>query len=175
LTIEAWYNLVDDIKNAEDKALKAFAENIPNAMGESERSLDEARRALAEYIMKTAEIPESKKTQYIAALDTASWEQVRQMLDALAIARAVPYQPVLSPGFPGGPVESGSGGRPIGTAPLPIRSGRGAFSLTPAAAGTNVVVNVGGSVTTENDLIESIRKGLVNAQRNGSGLVYNNY
>jgi hypothetical protein len=45
----------------------------------------------------------------------------------------------------------------------------------PTAAGPNVVVNVAGSVTTENDLIEGIRKGLVNAQRNGSGLVYSNF
>ena len=45
----------------------------------------------------------------------------------------------------------------------------------PGMGGTNVVVNVQGSVTTENDLVESIRKGLVNAQRNGSGLVYSNF
>lgn len=37
-----------------------------------------------------------------------------------------------------------------------------------------VTVNVTGSVITENDLIESIRKGLANAQRNGSQLVYSN-
>ena len=38
----------------------------------------------------------------------------------------------------------------------------------------SVNVNVQGSVVTEMDLIESVRKGLVNAQRNGSGLVYKN-
>lgn len=37
-----------------------------------------------------------------------------------------------------------------------------------------ITVNVAGSVVTENDLIESIRKGLANAQRNGSQLVYSN-
>lgn len=37
-----------------------------------------------------------------------------------------------------------------------------------------VTVNVAGSVVSENDLIESIRKGLANAQRNGSQLVYSN-
>jgi phosphoglycolate phosphatase-like HAD superfamily hydrolase len=37
-----------------------------------------------------------------------------------------------------------------------------------------VTVNVYGSVTTETDLIESIRQGLVNAQRNGSQLIYSN-
>jgi hypothetical protein len=38
----------------------------------------------------------------------------------------------------------------------------------------NITVNIMGSVQTENDLVESIRKGLVNAQRSGKGLVYSN-
>ena len=42
------------------------------------------------------------------------------------------------------------------------------------ATSTAVNVTVQGSVTTEADLVESIRKGLVNAQRNGAGLVYSN-
>jgi hypothetical protein len=37
-----------------------------------------------------------------------------------------------------------------------------------------ITVNVSGSVVTENDLIESIRRGLANSQRNGSQLVYSN-
>jgi len=37
-----------------------------------------------------------------------------------------------------------------------------------------VTVNVAGSVTSERDLIETIRRGLVNAQRNGAQLVYSN-
>jgi hypothetical protein len=41
-------------------------------------------------------------------------------------------------------------------------------------AGMNVVVNVSGSVTSERDLVEAIRRGLVNSQRNGSPLVYTN-
>jgi hypothetical protein len=41
-------------------------------------------------------------------------------------------------------------------------------------AGGNIVVNVAGSVTSERDLVESIRRGLVNSQRNGSPLIYSN-
>ena len=37
-----------------------------------------------------------------------------------------------------------------------------------------VNVTVQGSVVTELDLIESIRKGLVNSQRSGKQLVYSN-
>jgi hypothetical protein len=40
--------------------------------------------------------------------------------------------------------------------------------------GGNITVNVAGSVTSERDLIETIRRGLVNAQRNGAQLVYSN-
>lgn len=53
-----------------------------------------------------------------------------------------------------------------------------AMAARPTAAGgmggTTVVVNVQGSVTSEKDLVESIRRGLVNSQRNGSPLVYSN-
>lgn len=37
---------------------------------------------------------------------------------------------------------------------------------------TSVTVNIAGSVTTEQDLIEAIRRGLVDSQRNGNQLVY---
>jgi hypothetical protein len=172
---EAWNNLVDDIDRAGEQAKQAFEKDMPNALGISMRSLDDARRSLGEYIAQANNIPAERKTAYIAALDTASWQQVRSMLDALAIARAVPFQPVMSPGFPGGPVEQGPGGRPIGTPPISNNPKIRQFSLMPTAAGSNVIVNVAGSVTSENDLVESIRKGLVNAQRNGSGLVYSNF
>lgn len=38
----------------------------------------------------------------------------------------------------------------------------------------NITVNVSGSVISESDLVEKIRRGLVNAQRNGAQLVYSN-
>jgi hypothetical protein len=37
-----------------------------------------------------------------------------------------------------------------------------------------ITINIAGSVTSENDLVETIRRGLVRAQRNGSQLVYTN-
>lgn len=53
-----------------------------------------------------------------------------------------------------------------------------AMAARPTAAGVTtqpmVVVNVQGSVTSERDLVESIRRGLVDAQRSGSKLVYSN-
>lgn len=52
---------------------------------------------------------------------------------------------------------------------IPNRSG----TINPNA-NMGVTVNVAGSVIAERDLIETIRKGLVDAQRSGYGLVYTN-
>ena len=38
----------------------------------------------------------------------------------------------------------------------------------------NVTVNVHGSVISEKDLVERVRKGLVDSQRNGAQLIYQN-
>ena len=40
--------------------------------------------------------------------------------------------------------------------------------------GGGITINVGGSVISEGDLIETVRRGLVNAQRNGANLLYSN-
>ena len=57
----------------------------------------------------------------------------------------------------------------IGGIPVVI-PGIGSFNTRSAG----VTVNVAGSVISENDLVETVRKGLVNSQRNGAGLVYSN-
>ena len=43
-----------------------------------------------------------------------------------------------------------------------------------SGGGANVVVNVAGSVVSENDLVEQMRIGLINAQKSGKQLVYSN-
>jgi len=54
-------------------------------------------------------------------------------------------------------------------------SGRNAMSLSAFSSNSGgVTVNVAGSVISQNDLVETVRKGLVNSQRNGAGLVYSN-
>ena len=86
--------------------------------------------------------------------------------------------------------EVGSGGREQGTPPPSsnvIETPFGNFVPTPgggfefanlgggrSAQSMNVNVNVAGSVVSERDLVESVRKGLVDAQRSGYGLVYTN-
>lgn len=77
--------------------------------------------------------------------------------------------PQLPPGV-GGISEIGSGGRPIGEAPI----GFGIPSLSGVGMRSGVTLNVQGSVVTEGDLLRSIRQGLANSQKSGNSLVYSN-
>ena len=163
---QAWRNLQDELDRVKDAAIKAFTEATPAALRDSEAALDRARLKVGEYIGEIDSIPEDQKTEFIAMLDTASVQQIEAILAHLARAREVPFMPSLPPGQ-GGISEIGSGGRPIGEAPISLGVGR-------RMATGNVVVNVQGSVIAENDLVETVRVGLVKAQRNGAGLVYSN-
>jgi hypothetical protein len=163
---QAWRNLQDDIEKVKDAAVQAFTEATPEALRNSEAALDNARLKVGEYIAEIDTIPEDQKTEFIANLDRANIDEIEAMLAYLARAREIPFMPVLAPGA-GGINEVGSGGRPIGEAPISL--GRGNRIAT-----GGVTVNVAGSVIAQNDLVETVRKGLVNAQRNGAGLVYTN-
>jgi len=166
---QAWRNLQDDIQNAGEAALTAFKEQTPEALRASETALDRTRLAAAEYIAELDGIPDEVKTNVIAGLDNASIIEIERTLAYLARPR---FAGIIV-GVNETPSEvSGRGSRSAMSFTTP-----GAVNIMPTstAGSGNVIVNVGGSVTTENDLIESVRKGLVNAQRNGSGLVYNNF
>lgn len=161
---QAWRNLIDTVEDVGDAARKAFEEATPEALRASEAALDKARLKVGEYIAEIDTIPDEQKTEFIASLDQANIAQIEQALAYLARVREIPFMPVLPPGV-GGINEIGSGGRPIGEAPIN-------FGLRSASSG--VTVNVAGSVISEGQLVETVRKGLVNAQRNGAGLVYSN-
>ena len=159
-----WDNLINAIEDAKEAAIEAFFEATPEALRESQRETDEARVKVAEYIAEMDGIPDEKKTEMIANLDRANLAEIEETLNKLARRRVVEILPKVRPGA-GGVSEVGSGGRPIGETPV-------GFSLR--SASTGVTVNVAGSVIAQNDLVESVRKGLVDAQRNGAGLVYSN-
>jgi hypothetical protein len=166
-----WDNLIDAIEDAKEAAIDAFFEATPEALRESQRETDNARVKVAEYINQMDNIPDQKKTEIIANLDRANLPEIEAVLANLTRAREISIMPVLRPGA-GGINEIGSGGRPIGEAPLNF----GLPELSQARLPTRsaVTVNVAGSVISENDLVETVRKGLVNSQRNGAGLVYSN-
>ena len=166
---QAWRNLIDTIENAGEAALEAFAEKTPESLRRSQAALDDARLDVAEYIAKIDSIPEDQRTAFIAALDQANIDQVKKILDDAAYARTVAYLPTVGgvPVMPGD-TPSETGRRPT----VPARPPQVRLPSTGRYSAINI--NVGGSVISENDLVETVRKGLVNAQRNGSGLVYTN-
>jgi len=155
-----WDNLITAIDDAKEAAIDAFFEATPEALRESQRETDDARLKLAEYIAEMDNIPDEKKTEMIAALDQADLAEIERQLTYVARNRTS-YIDVITTAREQAGTTSGMG------------SGRSAFSLRPTSTG-NVTVNVAGSVISQNDLVESVRKGLVNSQRNGAGLVYSN-
>ena len=157
-----WDNLIGAIEDAKEAAIDAFFEATPEALRESQRETDNARVKVAEYISKMDEIPEEKKTEMIAALDQANLAEIEAQFNYLARNR-VSYIDVISRAREEAGTGSGMG------------SGRTSMSLSAFGASSGgVTVNVAGSVITQNDLVETVRKGLVNSQRNGAGLVYSN-
>ena len=156
-----WDNLITAIEDAKEAAIEAFFEDTPEALRESQRETDEARVKVAEYILEMEGIPEEKKTEIIANLDRANLAEIEETFNHLARTRTMTVRVRTVGGVSVGPGET----------PSEV-TGRGMMSLRSASSG--VTVNVAGSVISQNDLVETVRKGLVNAQRNGAGLVYSN-
>lgn len=157
----AWRNLQDQFDNVIDAAIEAFTEGTPAAIRDSEQALDDLRVELAEYIVQTESIDPEVKTQFLAEIPTADLERLNQLLDYIGRSRSVSFIPVIEAARESAGTGSGMG------------SGRRSLSLNPASTG-NVNVTVMGSVVTEGDLVNKVRKGLIDAQRNGAPLVYSN-
>jgi len=156
-----WDNLIGAIEDAKEAALDAFFEATPEALRESQRETDNARVKVAEYIAQMDEIPDEKKTEMIAALDQANLAEIEAQFNYLARTR---HARIVADVFGGELLEP--------TQPVPGQVPFAPMALRSASAG--VTVNVAGSVISQNDLVETVRKGLVNSQRNGAGLVYSN-
>jgi hypothetical protein len=159
---EAWRNLIDEIDKVKDAAIEAFVEGTPAAIRESESALDRLRVELAEYIAETEGIPTEKKTDFLARLETANLQEIEAIFNQLGRPRTVTFIPTVS-GIPIGPGET----------PSEVL-GRRNLSLAGRPGVGNVTVNVAGSVVAEQDLVNSVRKGLIDSQRNGAPLVYSN-
>ena len=180
-----WNNLIGAIEDAKKAAIDAFFDATPRALRESQDELDDARLKVAEYVAELDTIDEDKKTEIIAALDQANLAEIEAIFEELSRnrtsiitveTRTVGGDPVAPGDTPSESRRPGTTRRPIGT---PITSpARPLPSITiPAlhpSLRSGVIVNVAGSVISENDLVETVRKGLVNSQRNGAGLVYSN-
>lgn len=159
---EAWRNLIDEIDKVKEAAIQAFVEGTPAAIRESESALDRLRVELGQYITQTEGIPTEKKTDFLARLETANLSEIEAIFNQLGRPRTVTFIPTVS-GIPLGPGET----------PAEVL-GRRSLSLAGRPTMGNVTVNVQGSVVAEQDLVNTVRKGLIDSQRNGAPLVYSN-
>lgn len=176
---EAWNNLEDRIRSYDEAVKRAFKENTPAAWAATDDARRNAQRGVADYIKQLGTIEPKIQTQILALVEEGSFAEAMRRLDVLARSRTVGLVPIL----PGDTPSEVRGRRALGgpvSANVPYLVGErgpemfipsGSGRISPGMGGT-VVVNVAGSVVTENQLVESIRKGLIDAQRNGKQLVF---
>lgn len=139
------------------------------------------RKQLQVYIKELGNIPKDVETEF--RVNVNAWLNSMQAGGGSAGGRLTfrakggPVSPTLGPYIVGeeGPEVFVPGQTGM---ILPNTALIDAMAARPTAAGgvasPTIVVNVQGSVTSERDLVESIRRGLVNSQRNGSPLIYSN-
>jgi hypothetical protein len=185
---EAIDGLKESFSEFQGTVLKALGEATPQAAAEANQAMRSLVREMAQ-VAKQAQLTSEEQVKIVALLEKGQYDAAYQelMRQLAAVPRQIPIEFIGSVSgipVPADQTPSETTGRGttnpvvptppnqvirapgVGVIPLPII---GRYSDTP-----NVIVNVMGSVQTENDLVESIRKGLVNAQRSGKGLVYSN-
>jgi len=187
---EAVDGLTDAFKTYQATVLEALGKGTPEAAADAERAMRSLVREMAT-VAKQAQLTSEEQVKIVALLEKGQYDLAyAELLKQLAaVPRTIPIQfigsvsgiPVpagqtpsetIGGGFPGTnpmlpqppKVGGGTGGAKGGSLPIV-----GRYS---DAVAVNVTVQ--GSVITELELVESIRKGLVNAQRSGKQLVYSN-
>lgn len=190
---EAWRNLQEELQQADDKIAEVFAQNTPEAMAIAAAAIDDQIVAIAKYVdFMESEIPDFIETKILAALDNGQIEEARRLLE-LKIGEPIYVDVIPNPLLPGGPraafMEEGDrvsnprpripGGQAKPGVDNPLTQARrdleaGLLAIGGQRQRDTVIVNVQGSVISSEDLIEKIRKGLVDSQRNGNQLVYTN-
>jgi hypothetical protein len=168
---DAWNSLLDKFDRTKEAAYDALVDGSAASARRAQEAQNDLNREIAKYIEEIGTIPDEVQTRIIGLLEREKFDEAIGLLNQLRAGVNVPITGTVS-GFPvpAGQTPSetvgGSMRRPLPSATVKIPS-IGAYSA-------GVTVNVAGSVISENDLVETVRKGLVNSQRNGAGLVYSN-
>jgi tetratricopeptide (TPR) repeat protein len=177
---EAWEGLQQKFKDYTDALDKAFKKGTPEAAEDAKKAMRDLVREIAG-VSTQVKLSSQDQLKIVALLEKGQFDQALALLQG-ALAAIPRNIPITITGTVSGIPIPGGGQTPsetIGVAPRPSQNPKlRPFSLSAASlmdtssAGTNVTVNVGGSVTSESDLVEAIRLGLINAQRSGKQLVY---
>lgn len=184
-TKDAWDNVGDQINEYRKDLTDAFKKKTPESARAAVDSSRDVIRAFAD-VAQQAKLTNDQQIQLKAFLDKGEFDKAYAALNTMLngipkevvvtlkpdTGRSPSMPPVLPPDVvdtPFGKFKPTPGGGwefynpPALTTPLSASTGQ-----------TNVVVNVAGSVTSEADLIEQIRRGLIDAQKSGKQLVYSN-
>lgn len=164
---EAWNNILDSLDDVHTASYEALIEGTAESARRAQGAVGDLTGDIYDYIQSLGNIPPNVQTQIIAALERGAFDEAIRLLDNIRSGATAVITGTVS-GIPVGPGETPSEVRPPTMRPpakLPSRPIAGAYGIN---------INVAGSVIAERDLIESVRSGLVNAQRNGAGLVYTN-
>jgi len=187
---EAVDGLTEAFQEYQSTVLDALGKGTPEAAAKANDAMRSLVREMAQ-VAKQAGLTSQEQVRIVALLekgqyDLAYAELLRQLA---AVPRQIPIEFIGSVSgipVPAGqtPIETIGGGSGAGQNPMMPRpptvvgGGKTRIPVIPpqlrAVDAQSVTVNVAGSVVTELDLVESIRKGLVNAQRSGKQLVYSN-
>jgi hypothetical protein len=168
---DAWNSLLDKFDRTKEAAYDALVDGSAASARRAQQAQNDLNREIAKYIDEIGTIPDEVQTRIIGLLEREKFDEALGILNQLRAGVNVPITGTVSGiPVPAGQTPSetigGSMRRPLPSATVKIPS-IGAYSA-------GVTVNVAGSVISENDLVETVRKGLVNSQRNGAGLVYSN-
>jgi len=168
---DAWNSLLDKFDRTKEAAYDALVDGSAASARRAQQAQNDLNREIAKYIDEIGTIPDEVQTRIIGLLEREKFDEALGILNQLRAGVNVPITGTVS----GIPVPAGQTPsetrppvmRPLPKIPVPRIPAIGAYSA-------GVTVNVAGSVISENDLVETVRKGLVNSQRNGAGLVYSN-
>ena len=168
---DAWNSLLDKFDRTKEAAYDALVDGSAASARRAQQAQNDLNREIAKYIDEIGTIPDEVQTRIIGLLEREKFDEALGILNQLRAGVNVPITGTIS-GIPVPAGQTPSETRPPVMRPLP----RIPVPRIPGIVlrGTGVTVNVAGSVITENQLVETVRKGLVNAQRNGAGLVYQN-
>jgi hypothetical protein len=186
---EAWRNLNDRFDEANRKMAEVFGQDGPEAIAQIEVALDEQIEAIARFVKQMEDmIPDEIEVEILTLLNQGLVNEAKALLEKV-FGEPI-YQDIIpNPLAPGARAPRIAGG---GRRTKPPREGgqmkpgadptkmyrdaieSGLLAVGGRREGNTVVVNVQGSVISSKDLIEQIRKGLVDSQRNGNQLIYQN-
>ena len=188
---QTWENIKKEFEQLMIEGEKAFGGNEESA-AKFQDGLVALTGDVGDYIGRLGDIPLDIQSQLQLLWDRGEFQAVINYLDKYRQGVIIPVwaarRTAITPSGEGSgrttyqpPRSSGSGGSSSAPPPPPAPPHDSGFSFlnpgstigVPGATVNSVTVNVAGSVMSERDLVETVRRGLVDSQKSGNQLIYN--